>query len=171
MKPNTFVNRCILFSLVCGTMGISACDNNNTTQASSAEKPYGMVFPKGEKVTNDNFKGTVWLNYLAENDTTYNVNMGAVTFEPGARTNWHLHKGGQILLVIDGEGLYQERGKPIEIIRKGDVIKCPPDIEHWHGATSNHAMTHIAIGTNTNIGGAVWFKPVTDEEYNSVSKD
>lgn len=54
---------------------------------------------------------------------------------------------------------------PVKIIKKGDVVKCPPNIGHWHGATSTQAMTHIAIGTNTNIGGAVWQEPVTDAEY------
>lgn len=123
------------------------------------------IFAKGEKITNDNFTGTVYLNYLVETDSIHNVNIGSVTFEPGARTNWHYHKGGQILLVTEGKGLYQEKGMPVKIIKKGDVVKCPPNIEHWHGATSTQAMTHIAIGTNTNIGGAVWQEPFTDTEY------
>lgn len=122
-------------------------------------------FEKGELITNSNFTGTVWLNYLAETDSIHNVNIGSVTFAPGTRTNWHYHKGGQILLVTAGRGLYQEKGKPVEIIETGEVVKCPPNIEHWHGATSTDTMTHIAIGTNTNIGGAVWLDPVTDEEY------
>lgn len=147
------------------TVLLTACNNNqkmkDTTQQSEP------TFPKGEKVVSENFTGTVWLNYLAETDTVHNVNIGSVTFEPGARTNWHFHKGGQILLVTEGKGLYQEKGKTIEIINKGDVVKCPPNIEHWHGATSKDTMTHIAIGTNTNIGGAVWLKAVTDEEYNN----
>lgn len=147
------------------TILLIACNNNqkmeNTKQQSEP------TFPKGEKVVSENFTGTVWLNYLAETDTVHNVNIGSVTFEPGARTNWHFHKGGQILLVTEGKGLYQEKGKTIEIINKGDVVKCPPNIEHWHGATSKDTMTHIAIGTNTNIGGAVWLKAVTDEEYNN----
>lgn len=92
----------------------------NTTQQNEP------AFSKGEKITNDNFKGTVWLNYLAQTDTIHNVNIGSVSFEPGARTNWHYHKGGQILLVTDGTGLYQEKGKPVEIIKKGDVVKCRP---------------------------------------------
>ena len=148
----------------------TACNNHQKMGDSKQQnKP---VFAKGEKVTNKNFTGTVWLNYLAENDTTYNVNIGSVAFEPGARTNWHLHKGGQILLVTEGKGLYQERGKPVEFIEKGQVVKCPPNIEHWHGAKPTEGMTHIAIGTNTNIGGAVWLEPVTDEEYNvPLSKD
>ncbi len=147
------------------TVLLTACNNNqkmkDTTQQSEP------TFPKGEKVVSENFTGTVWLNYLAETNTVHNVNIGSVTFEPGARTNWHFHKGGQILLVTEGKGLYQEKGKTIEIINKGDVVKCPPNIEHWHGATSKDTMTHIAIGTNTNIGGAVWLKAVTDEEYNN----
>lgn len=141
----------------------TACNNNQKMEETT--KHNEPVFPKGEKVTNDNFTGTVWVNYLSETDTIHNVNIGSVTFEAGARTNWHYHKGGQILLVTEGKGLYQEKGKPVEIIKKGDVMKCPPDIEHWHGVTPDEAMTHIAIGTNTNIGGAVWLQPVTDEEY------
>ncbi len=155
------LNYILLFTVVL----ITACNNNQKM----AEKQNEPVFPKGEKVVSENFTGTVWLNYLSETDTVHNVNIGSVTFEPGARTNWHYHKGGQILLVTDGKGLYQEKGKPIEIINKGDVVKCPPDIEHWHGATPSDAMTHIAIGTNTNIGGAIWLDPVTDEEYNKQS--
>lgn len=141
----------------------TACNNNQEME--ETKKQSEPIFAKGEKVINDNFTGTVYLNYLTETDTIHNINIGSVTFEPGARTNWHYHKGGQILLVINGTGLYQEKGKPVEIIKKGEIVKCPPNIEHWHGATSNEAMTHIAIGTNTNIGGAVWLQPVTETEY------
>lgn len=146
-----------------GIIFFIACNNHqnmeNTKQSTTPS------FPKGEKVINDNFTGTVWLNYLAQTDSVHNVNIGSVTFEAGARTNWHYHKGGQILLVTEGKGLYQEKGKPVEAINQGDVVKCPPNIAHWHGATPNESMTHIAIGTNTNIGGAVWLQPVTAEEY------
>ncbi|TDS09770.1 (R)-mandelonitrile lyase [Sphingobacterium paludis] len=142
---------------------VAACTNNQkTVEATKNDQP---VFPKGERVSNANFTGTVWVNYLAETDTVHHVNIGSVTFEPGARTNWHYHKGGQILLVTEGKGLYQEKGKAVQVINHGEVIKCPPDVAHWHGATPDEAMTHIAIGTNTNIGGAVWLQPVTEEEY------
>jgi len=158
-------NRAILFLI--GLVSFSCTQQNDSRQTAQSESQEPTAFAKGDKVTNDNFIGTVWLNYLAETDTVHNVNIGSVTFEPGARTNWHSHKGGQILLVTEGKGLYQERGKPVETIEKGDVVKCPPNIEHWHGATPAESMTHIAIGTNTNIGGAVWLKPVSDEEYNA----
>src|SRR5690606_33099637 len=154
----------LMYILPLVAMLFTACNNNQKMEETKQHSE--PVFAKGEKVTNDNFTGTVYLNYLVETDTTHNVNIGSVTFEPGARTNWHYHKGGQILLVTAGTGLYQEKGKPIETIKKGEVVKCPPNIEHWHGATPTEAMTHIAIGTNTNIGGAVWLQPVTDEEYN-----
>jgi quercetin dioxygenase-like cupin family protein len=132
-----------------------SCNKNTEKQA----------FEKGNLVTNNNFTGSVWVNYLSETDSVHNVNIGSVTFAPGARTNWHYHKGGQILLVTSGKGWYQEKGKLVEIIEMGKVIKCPPNVEHWHGATPTDTMTHIAIGTNTHIGGAVWLAPVTDEEY------
>lgn len=156
-------NIAILFLI--GSVSLSCNQQNESTQTARSESQTPTVFAKEEKVTNDNFTGTVWLNYLAETDTVHHVNIGSVTFEPGARTNWHYHEGGQILLVTEGRGLYQEKGKSVEIIERGEVIKCPPDVEHWHGATPTEAMTHIAIGTNTNIGGAVWLEPVTEEEY------
>lgn len=142
---------------------LTACGNNYKMEETTQKNE--PVFPKGQKVTNSNFIGTVWLNYIVETDTIHNVNMGLVSFEPGARTNWHFHKGGQILLITDGIGLYQERGKSIETIEKGNIIKCPPNTEHWHGATPTQAMAHIAIGTNINLGGATWLEPVTDEDY------
>lgn len=161
-------NMMIVFAS-CIAMGITSCKHINE------EHPLGlatdMIFSKGEKVSNDNFVGTVWLNYLLETDSVHNVNIGSVTFEPGARTNWHTHKGGQILLVTEGSGLYQEKGKPIEYIKKGEVMKCSPDIAHWHGATPAESMTHIAIGTNTNTGGATWLEPVSEQEYHSGDQD
>ena len=150
--------------LLCGAIAF-ACQQQQQTEETSGAASHEPIFAKGEQITNANFTGTAWLNYLAEADTVHNVNIGSVMFEPGARTNWHYHEGGQILLVSDGKGLYQEKGKPVEIIEKGDVVKCPPNVAHWHGATPTESMTHIAIGTNTHIGGAVWLEPVTDEEY------
>lgn len=146
-------------------MMLITCGINKKPSRITTQKDSNVIFPEGEKLSNTNFTGLVWLNYLSKTDTIYNVNIGSVRFEPGSRTNWHYHKGGQILLITDGTGLYQEEGKAVKKIKKGDVIKCPPNIEHWHGATSDEGMTHVAIGTNTNIGGAVWLRPVTDEEY------
>lgn len=123
------------------------------------------VFPKGEKITNDNFTGTVYLQPLIAADSLNPTAVGNVTFEPGARSKWHLHPAGQILLVIDGVGYYQEKGQPKKILRKGDVIKCPPNIPHWHGASADTAFVQVAV-TNNHKGATIWLEAVTDNEYN-----
>ncbi len=125
------------------------------------------IFPKGEKAPAGNFTGTVWVKPLVDNDTIYNLTSGSVTFEPGARTNWHAHPAGQILLVTEGTGFHQIKGQPKEVIRKGDVVKCPPNVPHWHGASPGSSMTHIHIVPNTEKGIVQWMQPVSDEEYNS----
>jgi len=142
---------------------------NHRHQKVKEQKPE-LIFTKGEKITNNNFTGTAWLQMLVNNDSIYNTSIGNVTFEPKARTNWHKHPGGQILLVTDGKGYYQELGKPAQLIQKGDVVRIPPDTEHWHGAAPNNGLTHIAISPNTDKGSVVWLKPVTEEEYTQSSK-
>ena len=125
------------------------------------------IFPKGERAPVDYFTGTVWLKMLVPNDPNLNCQIGNVIFEPGARNNWHTHTGGQILIATDGIGYYQEKGKPIQLLRKGDVVNIPPDIVHWHGASPDSKFTHIAINPNTKKGIVVWLERVTDEEYDN----
>jgi quercetin dioxygenase-like cupin family protein len=124
------------------------------------------IFEKGEKAPAEYFTGTVWLKMLVANDPTFNTQIANVVFEPRARNNWHTHPGGQILIVTDGVGYYQEKGKSIQVIRIGEVITIAPDVEHWHGASTDKEMTHIAVNTNTQKGVVVWLLPVTDKEYN-----
>jgi len=126
------------------------------------------IFPRGEKAPAEYFTGTAWIKFLVPNDPIINTQVGNVVFESGARNNWHTHPGGQILIVTDGVGYYQEKGKSIQVIRAGDVINIPPDVEHWHGASRDHDMTHLAINSNTQKGAVIWLKPVTDEEYAKV---
>ncbi|SNC65209.1 Cupin domain protein [Hymenobacter gelipurpurascens] len=128
----------------------------------------GPIFPKGQRGPAANFTGTVWVTSLVADDSTFQCVTGNVVFEPGARSNWHRHPSGQILLVTDGSGYYQEKGQPKRILHKGDVIKALPGVEHWHGATPKQALTHVAIVPNTEKGVAVWLQPVTDQEYYSL---
>jgi quercetin dioxygenase-like cupin family protein len=114
---------------------------------------------------NSNFVGNVSVNMLVTKDSIFNTQMATVTFERGARTNWHYHPSGQILIITDGTAYYQEKGKPKQILSKGQVVKCPPNTHHWHGATREGAMTHIAFSPNLEMGGVVWLQKVTDEEY------
>jgi quercetin dioxygenase-like cupin family protein len=91
---------------------------------------------------------------------------GWVTFEPGARSAWHTHPLGQTLIVTSGLGWTQCWGGPIEEIRPGDVIWCPPGVKHWHVATPTTAMTHIAIQEHDANGKVVdWMEKVSDEQY------
>lgn len=106
---------------------------------------------------------------LMDADSLNSTSVGNVTFEPGARSNWHLHPQGQILLVTNGVGYYQEKGQSKKILRKGDVIKCPPNVPHWHGASPDSEFIQVAI-TGRENGPTVWLGPVTDEEYNSINK-
>ncbi len=88
-----------------------------------------------------------------------------VTFEPGARTAWHTHPLGQILIVTAGCGLVQSAGGPARKIRPGDVVWCPPGEKHWHGATATTAMSHIAIVERLDGKAVEWMEHVTDEQY------
>ena len=122
------------------------------------------IFPKGQVSTTDNHVGTVWLNELSEPDSTFNYSVAVATFAPGARLDWHSHPGGQILLFTDGTGYYQEKGKPRQTVRKGDIVKCQPGVEHWHAAAPDATFAYIAV-TPTSKGKTIWLKPVTDEDY------
>ncbi len=125
--------------------------------------PMGPVNPYGKF-----FTGTSYLTMLSDNDDVFNAPIGNVTFEPGTRTHWHVHSGGQILLVTAGRGIYQERGKPAIRFQTGDVIRIPPDVEHWHGAAADEPMSHISIETNVPNNKVTWLDPVTDEQYSDA---
>ena len=162
------MQRIVIVIIISITVLLVGCTNHQPE--TMKEQKTELVFPKGDKITSNNFSGTAWLQMLVNNDSTYNTSIGNVTFEPKARTNWHKHPGGQILLVTDGKGYYQEKGKPAQLIRKGDVVRIPPDTEHWHGAASDSGLTHIAINPNIDKGSVVWLQPVTDEEYSIATK-
>jgi len=126
------------------------------------------IFPKGTKLPDSpNFTGEAWLETFVSKADSMDCTVGNVTFAPGVRNSWHSHPGGQILLCTSGEGRYQERGKPVQVLRPGDVVKIAPNVVHWHGAAPDNEFTHIAIGTQQSKGGVVWLEPVTDEEYNN----
>lgn len=125
------------------------------------------LFSKGEISTTDNHTGTVWLKELSVADSLSNCSLAYAYFAPGAKLDWHIHPAGQVLLISDGLGYYQEKGKSIQKIAKGDVIKCLPGIEHWHGARPGSSFAYIA-STPVQKGKTIWMKRVTEEEYNSA---
>lgn len=155
----------LLIISACLTALVASCNNGNEKQVASTPESTESVFPKGKEINSSNFTGKAWLQSLIEADSLNQLSVGNVTFEAGARTNWHSHPGGQILLATAGTGYYQEKGSPIKILRKGDAIKCPPNVVHWHGASPEELFSQVAI-TTRQAGPPVWLQPVTDEEYN-----
>jgi quercetin dioxygenase-like cupin family protein len=135
-----------------------------STQAVAQNAP---IFPKGEKSPNVHHVGNVWLNELSPADSTFNFGISVATMERGARLDWHKHPGGQILLITEGIGYYQEKGKPKQTVRKGDVVKCQPGVEHWHGATPTTGVTYLATSPAQN-GKTIWLQRVTDKEYSAT---
>ena len=128
------------------------------------------VFPLGQENTGyaQYFVGKSYLNMLS----TQGMDIGNVTFEPGCRNNWHIHKaskgGGQILLVTGGRGWYQEWGKPAQELRAGDVVNIPAGVKHWHGVAKDSWFVHLAVEVPGEDAANEWLEPVTDEEYNQL---
>ena len=128
------------------------------------------VFPIGEK--NDAFAqyfiGQSSLAQLSREQ----VGIFNVTFEPGCRNNWHIHKaasgGGQILVCVAGEGWYQEWGRPARRLRPGDVVNIPAGVKHWHGAAADTWFQHLAIEVPGEDGGTEWCEAVDDAAYRAL---
>ena len=129
----------------------------------------GVIFPKGEvNPFGQYFIGTAYLNML----TTDGVSIGNVTFEPGCRNNWHIHKaekgGGQILLCTGGRGWYQEWGREAQELHAGDVVVIPAGVKHWHGAAKDSWFAHLAVEVPGEGTGSEWLEAVADTEYNKL---
>ena len=130
----------------------------------------GAIFPLGEE--NDAyaryFTGKSYLRMLS----TEGVGIASVTFEPGCRNNWHIHRakagGGQILLCTGGRGWYQEWGKSARELRAGDVVNIPAGVKHWHGAAPDSPFQHLAIEVPGQDTGSQWLEPVDPDEYNRL---
>jgi quercetin dioxygenase-like cupin family protein len=143
----------------------TSCMEKNKKHVAGNE--IGAIFPKGEKGPTDHFTGNAFNTGLVDDDSTYNTLVGNVYFEPGARSNWHTHPSGQILIITDGVGYHQIKGQPRQTIRKGDVVKCPANVEHWHGASPDTGMQQLYILPKTEKGIVTWLNKVSDEEYNN----
>jgi quercetin dioxygenase-like cupin family protein len=148
-----------------------AVTSHQWTHAGKSEVMTEMQLYRGNKGPtmrgpSDWFTGTVWLDRIIEAPAPARVQAARVAFEPGARTAWHTHPLGQTLHVLFGLGLVQSRGGPVRLIRPGDTVWIPPAEEHWHGASPQASMMHLAIQEADESGTAVvWLEHVTDAEY------
>ena len=133
---------------------------------------HGGLFGLGEP--NDAYApyyiGQSYLNALTTPDDYLPIHN--VTFEPGCRNNWHVHHaskgGGQVLICVDGEGWYQEEGKPAQRLRPGDIVEIPANVKHWHGATANSWFSHLAFEFPGEDTSNEWLEPVDDEQYGAL---
>jgi quercetin dioxygenase-like cupin family protein len=117
----------------------------------------------------DWFTGAVYVDAVATPGGGSHISASSVHFTPGARTAWHTHPHGQTIHVMEGMGVAQRRGGPIEVIRPGDRVFFEPGEDHWHGASPGRFMTHLAmLEVDAEGDSATWGEHVTDEEYNAA---
>lgn len=126
------------------------------------------IFTKDGAALSVNNTGNNTLVELNKADSIFTFNIAVASFPPGKKLDWHYHPGGQILVITQGIGYYQEKGKQKKIVHKGEVIKCLPGVEHWHGASIETGVTYMATSP-AQKGPTVWLQKVTDEEYNKVA--
>ncbi len=141
-------------------------------QSTEAGTTHGGIFGMGEPNVNyaKYFIGNSYLKPLTKQDDYLGI--ANVTFEPGCRNNWHIHHstkgGGQVLICIEGEGIYQEEGKQPRYLKPGDIVEIPANKKHWHGATKDSWFSHLAIECPGDNLSNEWCEPVTEEEYNKL---
>ena len=141
-------------------------------EAEAGAEEHGGFFGMGEPNVNyaKYFIGQSYLKPLTDPKET--VFIANVTFEPGCRNNWHIHHadkgGGQLLICVDGEGWYQEEGKPAQNLKPGDVVTIPPEVKHWHGAKKDCWFSHLAVEVPGENTSNEWCEPVTDQEYQQL---
>ena len=145
------------------TLGLSVFSPGAVSQDAYA-------FYRGESFPRPRDTPAAWLVELRKADALFGANIAVATFLPNTRLAWHNHPAGQILIITDGVGYYQEKGQSRQVVRTGDVIKCLPGVEHWHGAAVESGVTYIAISP-AQKGPTVWGQAVTDDEYKSPATD
>ena len=139
----------------------------------NTKETHGGMFGMGEPNTAyaKYFIGNSYLKPLTKPGESV-VSIANVTFEPKCRNNWHIHKstsgGGQILVCVEGEGYYQEEGKTAQKLHPGDVVVIPANVKHWHGATADSWLSHLAVEVPGENTSNEWLEPVSDEEYQKL---
>lgn len=136
--------------------------------AQKEEYKMSSYLNEGTKAPNTHYIGEAWLNGLLTADGDINYNITKATFKANSTLDWHKHSSAQVLIYVDGQGYYQERGKAPIILKAGDVIKCEKDVEHWHASTKDSDVTYLALYGGENP--TIWTEALTQEYYDSVSE-
>jgi 4-carboxymuconolactone decarboxylase len=163
------MKRVLLGLVVCSAASVAstADTGGNASMSQAVQQITRAGTQPSVAAPSEHFTGRARVDPLSAVNGEINASSAYVTFEPGAHTAWHTHPKGQYLVVTAGVGLTQEWGKPIQEIRPGDVVWCPPGVKHWHGAAPTTTMTHLAITGAENGKSVSWMEKVSDEQYNS----
>lgn len=147
----------ILFILA----SLSGCSQDSEYNVSSYKT-------EGTKAPNTHYLGEAWLNAIIHDDTELGYNITKATFKANSTLDWHTHSTGQVLIIVEGEAYYQERGKDPVILKEGDIIKCNKETEHWHSSTKHSDVTYLALygsGKPTS-----WTEVLTQEYYDRIAE-
>ncbi len=133
-----------------------------------SDYPVSSYLTAGAKAPNTHYIGEAWLNAIIHDDAELGYNITKATFKANSTLDWHKHGTAQVLVIVDGQAYYQERGKDPIILKEGDVIKCEKGIEHWHSSTKDNDVTYLAL-----YGGeqpTIWTDVLTQEYYDKVAE-
>lgn len=135
----------------------------------STDYAVSSYLTEGTKAPNTHYIGEAWLNGIIHDDIELDYNITKATFKANSTLDWHKHTSVQVLIIVDGQAYYQERGKDPVILKEGDVIRCPKDTEHWHSSTKNSDVTYLAL-----YGGeqpTIWTEVLSQEYYDGVAEE
>ena len=136
--------------------------------AQSSDYNVSSYYTEGTKAPNTHYIGEAWLNPIIHDDAELGYNITKATFKANSTLDWHKHSSVQVLVIVDGEAYYQERGKKPTILKEGDVIRCDKDIEHWHSSTKDSDVTYLAFYSGEQP--TVWTEILTQEYYDKVPR-
>ncbi|NNC34384.1 MAG: cupin domain-containing protein [Croceitalea sp.] len=135
--------------------------------AQNAEYEVKSYMSEGMKAPNTHHIGDAWLNFLHAADEEFTYNITQATFSASSTLDWHKHATPQVIIIVEGKGYYQERGKAAIILNKGDVLRCEKDVEHWHTASADQKVSYIAIyGSEPTT----WTEKLTQAYYDDVAQ-
>lgn len=164
MKKKEGFSKPILAALV-SCISLSAMTVETTTTPPAKQEYYAAGSQQSFQGPDKYFTGEVQVDMLFAGNDLAHYSGAYVTFQPGARTAWHYHPAGQHMIIVSGTGLTGTRDGKIIEFHEGETVWCPPDIDHWHGATRDHAMKHLVITGSKDGENVVWKEKVSDEIY------
>ncbi len=137
--------------------------------AQNSDYTVSSYLTEGTKAPNTHYIGEAWLNAIIHDDVELGYNITKATFRANSTLDWHKHASMQVLIIVDGQAYYQERGKKPVILKEGDVIKCPKDTEHWHSSTKESDVTYLALYSGEKP--TVWTEVLTQEYYDNIYEE